>query len=661
MTNLLRPTNQSQNPVLTEPIVHSNFDILRSIGVRVLGQAKTTRSFRPPSPSKILSNLLNGGQSKDTASPSKHLASLPVMGVIPRMPPPNFKPLKADAHNPIERDASSSKITLVGPNGTLERAEDPLQLLEQTFTAYMLALRSRSGNIVGRTLRGRAGADEVAVNELYNILLEDAARIQAAAEVSVDVLFMSFEKFMDTAWRDQIGPVIPSQNLRLVQSKFDALFPGDFEDFFQRLLGEMAPQNRRALTAMIKLLADLLDASGNDGDRGALTAAFAELLTQDGNPLEYISLLDRLVEDFERLFDDTTPIGASSEGTVANGSMSWSGRAQSVNTGSMTSNTSSFRKRFGFGLSRENSKNESESKVSSIIRSLSKAKGPSDVESQPPSVSKGSLLRSKSTDTDARIASMLRPASRERPGLLGAFGSEEQFHRPNSAHNNLPALTSIGEAPANERPLPPKKKRRSSLSDLREIAKSGRTPQLSPVQLRKPITPVSSPEQKMKLPETPSPTKISKPAVGGTALPARAGSTTRIGSPTRIVSPNRKENMMSPPTTHPNRRENILSPPTPTRKETIHPPSKNHLAERSINRKSDEVVVTTFSPKKRTDLPSNIPGPRGGLRERRLTANSSTETPAKKTPSSSPQKIQKLKMQSPQKVNPSNLLSRYSH
>ena len=47
----------------------------------------------------------------------------------------------------------------------------------------------------------------------------------------------------------------------------------------------------------------LLDASGNDGDRGALTAAFAEMLANDDNPQMYISLLDRLVEDFDILFD----------------------------------------------------------------------------------------------------------------------------------------------------------------------------------------------------------------------------------------------------------------------------------------------------------------------------------------------------------------------
>lgn len=47
----------------------------------------------------------------------------------------------------------------------------------------------------------------------------------------------------------------------------------------------------------------LLDASGNDGDRGALIVTFAEALVLDGNPQEYITLLDRLVDDYDNLFD----------------------------------------------------------------------------------------------------------------------------------------------------------------------------------------------------------------------------------------------------------------------------------------------------------------------------------------------------------------------
>lgn len=651
LSSFLRMVNQPLNPVLTNAIVHSNFDILRCLVVKVVGQVRTTRSFRPPSPSKMLSNFLSGGQSKDTSSPLKQVVATPVMGEIPRMPPPQFKLHRSDSQAIKSTDTTSCKVILVGPE-SLEHVDDPLQLLEQTLTAYILALRSRSGNIVGRSLRSRSGADEVAVNELYNILLEDAGRIQAAAEVSVDVLFVAFETFLAQAWQTQMGPVMPSEKLTFIQTKLESLRPSDFEDFFRRMLGEMSPQNRRAFTAIIRLFAELLDASGNDGDRGALTAAFAELLTEDGDPLEYISLLDRLVEDFDRLFDDSTPLGSRTDVIPWEDSQDPHSQSHASKSGSVTSQSSSFRRRFGFGLglSRENSKLEPESKVSSIIRSLSKSKGTGDSVSQPSSISRGTLLRSRSTDSDPRIASMIRPLSQDGSIMHSTFGSDEHTQRPNSAHNNMSTLSSIGEVPSPERPPLPKKKRRSSLSDVQSIKETSWTPQLSPATLRKPMTPTTSPSR-LKSPETPTPSPSKLVSnLASSAVPGRSGST-RIGSPTRTVPLNRKENILSPPSP-PKQRSNFPSPPTPTTtRSTVASPSKGHLSERAVNRKSDEVVVSSFSPKKRVDIQTNIPAPKNGVRERAPTAGGPETSPRRaQAASSSPQKTQKLKMQSPQKV-----------
>ncbi|KAK2766951.1 hypothetical protein FQN54_006266 [Arachnomyces sp. PD_36] len=621
INHLLRPLNQPQNTVLSESIIHSNFDILRCVASHLLGQARVPRGFRPPSPTKLLSSFW-GGQSKEPTTPSKSISKFPVMGEIPKIPRPGPSPSNAQLPPPTSvQDENPKKITVVGSNPS-EQPEDSLQLLEKTFTAYILALRSRSGNIVGRTLRGRDNADRVVVNDLYNTLLEDAGKIQAAAEVPVDVLFVAFETFMGRAWRDQIGPVIPPTSLRAIQNKFDTMFPGDFEDFFRRTLGDMSPQNRRALTALMRLLAELLDASGNDGDRGALTAAFAELLTEEGNPLQYVSLLDRLVEDFERLFDDTTPFGAPLEGVLVNDPNTFPSRTRSMNTGSVTSNTSSFRKRFGFGHSRENSRTEGESKVSSIIRTLSKSKGSNDPDSQPSSLSKGSsLLRSKSTDTDSRFANLLRPSSRDRPAIHGSSCSEEQLHRPNSAHNNTSTLSSIGEGRLVDEPLPPpRKKRRSSLSDLKSLPIPGATPPLPPLQSRVPDTTVPSAHQRTRS-DIPSPSR----PVGSMRPSPTAGSPKRLGSPIRSVPTNRKENV----------------PPTPL-------PS---VAEKSTNRKAEQTSNPEQTPRRRTDRHSNIPLPSPGLRERSNVANGPESTPRGSHPNSTAfQKTQRLKMQSPQKL-----------
>lgn len=75
---------------------------------------------------------------------------------------------KFDDLQPADENTSDKNAHLADTNGA--KVKDTFGLLEDTFNAYVVALRSRSGNVVGKVLRGRAGADELVVNELYNIL-----------------------------------------------------------------------------------------------------------------------------------------------------------------------------------------------------------------------------------------------------------------------------------------------------------------------------------------------------------------------------------------------------------------------------------------------------------------------------------------------------------
>ena len=83
---------------------------------------------------------------------------------IPSIPPPTPAKTSPD----LADSRLNTKVTLVATAAEIYKS--PLALLEDTFTAYLVALRSRSGNVVGKVLRSRATADELIVNELYNIL-----------------------------------------------------------------------------------------------------------------------------------------------------------------------------------------------------------------------------------------------------------------------------------------------------------------------------------------------------------------------------------------------------------------------------------------------------------------------------------------------------------
>lgn len=119
------------------------------------------RSFRPISPVKMISNLWAGNQPKQRIDPH-------VMKAIPSLLPPVSTNRISENANPIVDKPSDNKTTVVDASSA--NPKDTLALLEATLTTYLVALHSRSGNLVGRVLRGRAGADELAVNELYNIL-----------------------------------------------------------------------------------------------------------------------------------------------------------------------------------------------------------------------------------------------------------------------------------------------------------------------------------------------------------------------------------------------------------------------------------------------------------------------------------------------------------
>lgn len=298
---------------------------------------------------------------------------------------------------------------------------------------------------------------------------------------------------------------------------------------------------------------------------------------------------------------DTPPTTSHGEATPINGSIN-SQRPRSINTGSLSSNTSSLRKRFGFGtLSRENSKNETESRAGSVWRSLSKnAKTTGDTESQAGSITKASLMRSKSTDIDTRIVNSRRPSSRDRPNTQSTINPDDQLFRPGSGHQNLSSLTTIGEASIAA--VRPRKKRRSSLSDLKAARDGSDTPSWAPSPSRN-VVRIPQPIQRPgSSPRTPSPTK------------------TVPGIPTnRFGSPSRKENSPSFP--------------------------KNTLTERAANRRSDEVVITACSPQKHSNTQSSIPVLKAGLKERSSLING-PESPMK-----APSSPQKLRLQSPQKVN----------
>ncbi|KAJ3474272.1 hypothetical protein NLG97_g9918 [Lecanicillium saksenae] len=451
------------NRNLTAAIVSYNSKILRSLNFSAqttpVPRAEKTRSFLAnASPVKLLSNLWGGTTTSNvptinsTATPDSIISTATV------------------ARQPSLHRTNSYHSILGSIRGERSFIEDtppdnPIARLEETFTAYASALQERKGSINGRTLLNRSSVDEVLVNDVYNRLIENPYDAELSADVSTEVIFVAFENFLRIAWTEQMGAVMSKQSMNTLQDRANRRALGDFADFVRYLFSDMAPQNRRAFTALIKLLADLLDGCSDDGDRGALTIAFAELLVMDGTASHYINLLDRLVEGCDRIFGNTSPNQSFSYEASMTGSVrSTTLRKEVSMTGSITSNASSIRKKFGLDMLMRQKEDKPERP--SVWRSLSKHRNPATGE--PSSLSRRTMRPGLMGD-DGSLPRLLQRgnSARERPTIAGAFDAPS---RPTSSHRAEFPLSTIGE-PKNEGASPArfKPKRRSSLSDLKSL------------------------------------------------------------------------------------------------------------------------------------------------------------------------------------------------
>lgn len=646
VTGLLQARFSPRNPAIVKALVLRNQQIIDDLnlqfmvvdGAHSVPVASHSHASRPKSPVKLLSSFLEARHQPSSRMKIDRPLSL-------AEPPPLMRPNLLTSKTTIGPEGSRPTSAPTGrdefadrpstaPEASQSRPQTPARRLEETLTAYFLALQARKGNIVGRVVSGRTRANELSVNELYNSLLEDPNLMVVAAQSSIDVLFAAFEKFLKAAWKEQCGPIISVAHLTEIQTKAESLFPVDFEKYFKESFHNMTPQNQRALRGYVKLLAELLDGTGNDGDRGMLTAAFVEILVPEGDPYAFVGLIDRFVDDMESLFGEVVvarevrPIQPPA--TKSNSASSRHTRSRSVNTGSLTSNTSSLRKKFGFSVSgRDNNKSEAESKVGSVFRALSKStRGPD----QPSSFSRGTLQRAQSSDLD--IGRMLppRPSSQDQPPKSSSSSLDP---RPKSqdassimSQSSSPGgLRSIQEAVSPKSnlltPQPNvlhKKKRRSSLSDLKALeTKIGDSPFMSPSTMLRFNPDVREDEDKMG---SPSPslmksTAVSTPTrIGGLSSPQRSRlpssfrqNQSKEGSP--AVRPERAQST----TTRLERMGSVAS--RPERAQSVISRSERASSvlgrPRSTSKQPDEVTVTAFSPGsiRKGDFPSGIPSLRG--------------------------------------------------
>lgn len=310
VTSLLRLHSLPQHPPLTSALLSANRKLLRALNVPFDGESMFSK-LRPPSPVKLFSSFL-GSNNPNTApgSPSKNRPVLLDRTQSQMLPPrmermPNMLQKRAtvlgvegwngfgDTDNDLEGDAS---ITMAN--------ESPLKRLEETFEAFVAALKIFSSSDVDlQPLRELYGVDDAAVEGFLENMVHNPKSVRVETDLGVDIVFEAFRRFLRGEWKDGMGPVIGPKGLAELQSKSEELYPGDFEDFFKIFMLDWTPQNKRAFRTIVMLLRAMQGRVQDADDKGLLTKAFTELLVEDADALEFMPLVDRLVEEADSLFN----------------------------------------------------------------------------------------------------------------------------------------------------------------------------------------------------------------------------------------------------------------------------------------------------------------------------------------------------------------------
>ncbi|CUS10120.1 unnamed protein product [Tuber aestivum] len=547
LSSIVRLHSLPQHPPLTAALMSANRKLLRSLGVPFDGESRFSK-LRPPSPVKLLSSVFGSSNSNSPGTPGSPSKSRQLMDrtqsqiLPPKMLDRSSAMLQKRSTvlgimgdwngEPGEGDLEISLQSITMPS------ESPLKRLEETLEAFVKALKKLSSAEHSdlMPLRNMQDVDDAAVEGFLGMMLTDPKAARGERRMGVDIVFDAFRRFLRREWKDGMGSVIDGKGLAELRSKSDTLYPGDFEDFFKIFVLDWAPQNKRAFKTLILLLKSMQNRVENPDDKGLLTKAFTELLVEDEDPLEFMPLVDRLVEEADNLFSEPLVIN-NGEFTLPNGNAVLR-RNKSIHAASNYS-TASLRKRFGLthtSSARDPIRGEhhgDSAKSGSVWRTLSK-------NSRREESQKGHISRSKSTDYDARTYHFpKRPTSQDRPTAFSTFTplppSPSSPMRPLSAASGPTHLTG-------GKPLPPepavRKKRRSSLSDLtthrdyQQILPARASPDLE-----KTTTPTKSGISGLKdmenyrAAESPSPSQLPKPVGGG--APGRRMSKDRSEIPVR--------------------------------------------------------------------------------------------------------------------------------
>lgn len=167
MGELVRSQNHPRDSASTASHLSRNLHILRSLTIQMERDQIRFRTFKAPSPVKLLSSFLGGGGT--IRDPVDVQQIFPKLGDIAPILTPTRK-TSGDGNKKWDIDAERPKTATVFSSRASNVHGQSFEQLEEVLLSYIVALSERRGDIIGSILRGRHGADDHQVDEVYNTI-----------------------------------------------------------------------------------------------------------------------------------------------------------------------------------------------------------------------------------------------------------------------------------------------------------------------------------------------------------------------------------------------------------------------------------------------------------------------------------------------------------
>ncbi|KAK6356155.1 hypothetical protein TWF718_000527 [Orbilia javanica] len=302
ISSILDRQSHTSHPPISAAMIQGHRRIIRSLSLSAPdpdSHHSKFKTFRPPSPVKLLHTFLGSSNVSPGKSPFKATSfesTTEMARPTVLLERPHSVLYRADGSSPapVEDTAIRMKdISLVENHP--QQGDSYHKQLERVLDAFVSVLDGKlAKEVQPGFVYSRKSSNSHVVDQLLKAMLTDSSKTAAAQAAGVDIVLNSFEKFLQGKWREAMGTLLSQETVKDLQSKLDTLHPDAFSKYFKDFLENLGPQNKRGFNKITGLFSRAIQRASTDEAKNSLRTIFTEILTASGLTSSKISEVAKL-------------------------------------------------------------------------------------------------------------------------------------------------------------------------------------------------------------------------------------------------------------------------------------------------------------------------------------------------------------------------------